>query len=371
MSGTHAANAQISGQPATSPTTTDSSVVSTVTNTRENPSSATGDQQEGKSGQAPQPEEKNVKPGIFGPQIDPCATAEVAGPTWLDQTHDYVDRKICQPAVWFDDFFGWDNVLEEVRPGVLVKWRNSARWTEGSNANYFGELSFRYRLPNLDRHLKRAKLVFESRSEADKFTTQPGQPVSPGIDPASGNRTGTVGVQADLFAYLYSLAKFDVGIKAHWPLDPFFRFRYQYTRPFGEVYLIRFKQFALFRRIEHFSETSQIDFERKMTTFTYIRWSNYVTYTQGTAGITWNTGVSLITQLTPKSAISYDASMWGVNYPFWTIENYRVGILYRRNIYRPWLFFELAPEVTWPKDASGQRNSTYAIIATLEVLFGK
>src|SRR4030065_1479913 len=108
-----------------------------------------------------------------------------------------------------------------------------------------------------------------------------------------------------------------------------------------------------------------------MTTFTLIRWSNYVTYAEGTAGITWNTGISLLTQLTPRSAISYDTSMWGVNHPAWTIQNYRVGSLYRLNFYRPWLFFEIAPEVTWPKDESGHRESTYALMSTLEIQFGR
>jgi hypothetical protein len=147
--------------------------------------------------------------------------------------------------------------------------------------------------------------------------------------------------------------------------------RYQYVNPFGEVYLIRFSEIAMWQAIEHFSNTLQLDLERKFTTFTFVRWGNNVTYIQGTPGVTWNSGISLFTQLTPKSAISYDTSMWGVNHPDWVIQNYRVGSLYRRNFYRPWLFFELAPEVTWPKDERGHRNSTYAFMTTLEIQFGR
>jgi hypothetical protein len=127
----------------------------------------------------------------------------------------------------------------------------------------------------------------------------------------------------------------------------------------------------MYQAIEHFTDTTQLDLERKITTFTLIRWRNDVTYAEGTAGVTWNTGVSLFTQLARTSAISYDANMWGVNHPVWTIQNYRVGIKYRRNFYRTWLFYELEPEITWPNDASGHRNSTYALMATLEIQFGK
>jgi hypothetical protein len=133
----------------------------------------------------------------------------------------------------------------------------------------------------------------------------------------------------------------------------------------------------MWQAVEHFTDTTQLDFERTITTFSLVRWANNVTYTEGSNGITWNTGVSFLTQLTPKSAISYDTSMWGVNYPMWTVQNYRVGIKYRKNFYRPWLFFELEPEVTWPrnesqKDYTGQRGiSVYAFLATLEIQFGQ
>jgi hypothetical protein len=102
--------------------------------------------------------------------------------------------------------------------------------------------------------------------------------------------------------------------------------RYQHAKPFGEVYLFRFTEIAMYQAIERFTNTTQLDLERKFTKFTLLRWGNNVTYTEGTPGVTWNTGVSLLTQLARKSAISYDTSMWGVNHPDWLIQNYRVGI---------------------------------------------
>lgn len=371
VAGFKGASAQTPGQPVTNPIKADSAVMSTETNTQHNSSSTAGEQQESQSGQAPQPEAKTETPEMPQQEIDPCSTAEVAGETWLDQTHDFVHKNLCEPAVWFDSFFGEDRVLEDIRPGVFVSLRNSARWTEGQNVDYIRDFSLRWRLPKLEKLLKKARFFIVSGSDADKFTTRPGQPVNPGVDPATGIRKPTAGVRVDFFTWLRSLVSIDAGIIIHLPLDPFIRMRYQYTKPFGEVYLIRFTETALRRYTEHFNETSQLDLERKITPFTLLRWSNYATYTGGTAGITWNTGISLITQLTPRSAISFDTSMWGVNHPDWTIQNYRVGSRYRRNFFRPWLFFEFEPEVTWPKDASGHTNSLSAVMATLEIQFGK
>ena len=365
------ASAQDPEQPITNPATTDNTVVGTETNTRQNPSSTAGEQQENKTGPAPQPEAETETPEKPQRKIDPCPTAEVAGETWLDQTHYFVGKNLCEPAVWFDNFFGKDRILEDVRPGIFVSLRNSARWTEGKNVDYIHDFSLRLRLPQLETLLKKARFFIVSGSDTDKFTTQPGQPVNPGVDPATGVRKPTLGLRLDFFTWLRSLVSIDTGIIIHLPLDPFIRMRYQYTKPFGGVYLIRFTETALRSYIEQFTETSQLDLERKITNFTLLRWSNYTTYTDDRDGITWNTGISLITQLTPRSAISYDTSMWGVNHPEWTIQNRRIGSRYRRNLYRPWLFFEFEPEVTWPKDDSVHKNFVYAVMATLEIQFGK
>jgi hypothetical protein len=178
-------------------------------------------------------------------------------------------------------------------------------------------------------------------------------------------------LRADLYTRVRELVSIESGAKIGIHPDAFVRMRYQYVRPFGDDYLFRFSEIAMWQNIEHFTNTTQLDVERKLSTFTLVRWANSATYLEGKPGVTWNTGVSLLTQLTPKSAISYDTSMWGVNYPAWQVQNYRIGSLYRRNFYRPWLFFELGPEVTWPKNALGPRTPTYALMTTLEIQFGK
>jgi len=294
----------------------------------------------------------------------------------MDQVHNFVQDNTCEPAVWFDTFFVKDHILLTPRPGLLIVLRNSARWTEGQGVTWIRDYHLEWKLPQWKKLLKRSKLYFESRSVADRYTVQPGQPVPPGVDRNTGVRKPTIGVQADLYTRLRALVSIDTGVKLALHPDAHVRLRYQYTKPFGEVYLFRFSQIAMYQAIEHFTDTTQLDLERKFTTFTFVRWGNNVTYTEGTAGVTWNTGVSLFTQLTPKSAISYDTSMWGVNHPDWFIQNYRIGIKYRRNFYRSWLFYELEPEITWPQNASqtgytSQRNHVYAFMATLEIQFGK
>jgi hypothetical protein len=370
FAGFHGASAETPGQPGTNPTATEIDSVSAETTTPQNPSESAA-QQKLKTDQTPQPVTPPVCEERCGPQVDPCFTVNVEGDTWLDQVHGFVQDKTCEPAVWFDTFFEKDHVLLAVRPATLIVLRNSARWTEGHVVESINSYRFRYRLPQIEDLLKRAKFSIVSESSEDKFIAQPGQPINPGVDPDTGVRKPIIGVQADLYTQLRSLVRIDSGIKISIHPDAYIRTRFQYTKPFGEDHLIRLSEIAMWQTIEHFTNTAQLDLERKFTTFTFVRWGNNVTFIDGTSGITWNTGISLFTQLSPKSAISYDTNIWGVNHPGWTIQNYRIGSIYRRNFYRPWLFFELAPEVTWPRDENYRRNSTYAFMATLEIQFGK
>ena len=344
--------------------------MSTETTTQQNPPSPATPQGP-KAGQAPQPAAQTEAAQRFGPQVDPCLTVTVEGDNWLDQVHGFVQDKTCEPAVWFDAFFVKDHVLVDLRPGTLIVLRNSARWTEGHSVIYIFDYHIEYKLPQWQKFLKKTKLFFESRSDANKYTAQPGQPVEPGVDPNTGVRKPVIGVRADLYTRLRSLVSFDSGVKIGIHPDAHVRMRYQYEQPFGGVYRIRFSEIAMYQAVEHFTNTVQLDLERKLSTFSLVRWGNNVTYREGTAGVTWNTGISLFTQLTPKSAISYDINMWGVSHPGWVIQNYRVGSFYRRNFYRPWLFFEFMPEVDWPKNYSAPRKRTYAFMATLEIQFGR
>lgn len=369
FTGFQGANAETPGQSEINSSATESGVAGTETTSLQAPYSPAPTEPE--ADQAPKAATQKVTAERFGPQVDPCFTVSVEGDTWLDQVHGFVQDNTCEPAVWFDTFFESNHVLLDVRPSTLITLRNSVRWTEGQGVDQIHNYRFRYRLPQMENLFKRAKFSIVSESSEDRFTTLPGQPVNPGVDPNTGVRKPIIGVQADLYTRLRSLVSIDSGVKVSLHSDAYVRMRSQYTKPFSDASLIRFSEIAMWQSIEHFTNTVQLDLERTFTTFSFIRWGNNVTYLEGSNGITWNTGISFFTQLTPKSAISYDANIWGVNYPKWTIDNYRIGSLYRLNFYRPWLFLEFTPEVTWPRNESGKRDSTFAFMATLEIQFGK
>lgn len=93
-------------------------------------------------------------------------------------------------------------------------------------------------------------------------------------------------------------------------------------------------------------------------------------FTNGVSGITSHSDINLITLLTPKSAISYDTSMWGMSHPDRFIENYRVE-LYRRIFTVSGFFSSLQPEITRPKNEGATGTESPAFMTTSEKLFNK
>ncbi len=361
------ASAETTEQPVQDTITHGNAAGSTKTNTGQDRTSSNSEQGGQKTDYTPQAEPETASSQQPEPKKNPCASQETYGDTWLDQTHDFVSQNICEPAVWFDSFFGDYNILEDVRPGAFVRLRDSVRWSEGNHVHHLTDYIIQWRFPKMKKKFK----FFIVGGDIDKVDPLTGQPVQSFDQQAAAARQSHIGVRYDFFTWLRSLVSIDTGIRIHIPLDPFVRMRYQYTVPFADVYLARFTETTIWRSVEHFSETTQLDLERKLDTFILLRWNSYMTYAEGTPGINWNTGISLLTQLSPKSAVSLDTSMWGVNHPRWTIDNYRVGTRYRRNFYRPWLFFEIEPEVTWPKKASGHRDPLFAVTFLIEVQFGR
>jgi len=50
--------------------------------------------------------------------------------SWLDRSHSYLSRRLCEPAAWFDGFFGDPRAFEETPVGTFFRLRNSLQWDE-------------------------------------------------------------------------------------------------------------------------------------------------------------------------------------------------------------------------------------------------
>ena len=294
------------------------------------------------------------------PPPDPCdRTRDSNGydPSWYDSSHAVMNTVFCEPALWFDSFFGSDRVLEETG-GTYVRWRNDFIQTEGQSSRFTTNLNFSVELPRIS---KRLQLTFEGDEDPDLQDVLPG---------AQTEDTGnTLGLRLDVKDT--SRSKFNISVSA----KPRIRARYRYTFPLSNESLIRFTQEVQNEKGVNGART-RLDFEKAFLPLRLFRATTEGFIAEDFKGVDWSQAFSLFQRLSKKSSVSYETGIVGITEPESLVTNYRVGIRYRQNIHRDWLFFEITPDVSWPVELSedretvvNDRHSVMSIIIRLEIHF--
>ena len=277
---------------------------------------------------------------------------------WYDSAHAYMNTAFCEPAVWFDDFFASDRVLEEVG-GSYVRWRNDYVQTEGQGADFNTNLNFSIELPKISSKLK---LIFEGDEDQDLQDLLPG-------GQAEGE-ANNLGLRLDVKDT--DRSKFNISVSA----KPRIRLRYRYTLPVRDDFLIRFTQ-EIQNEEGVNGARSRLDFEKAFLPLKLFRATTEAFWAEDFPGADLSQAFTLFQRITRKSSVSYEASAIGITQPEAIVTSYRLGIRYRQNIHRDWLFFEVSPDVTWPislsedrEEVLEERRSVYSILVRVEVHFG-
>jgi hypothetical protein len=277
---------------------------------------------------------------------------------WYDSAHAYMNTAFCEPAIWFDDFFASDRVFEEVG-GSYVRWRNDFIQNEEQGSDFITNLTFSVELPKISSKLK---LIFEGDQDQELQDVLPGEPAE-----ASSN---TLGLRLDVRDT--DRSNFNISVSA----KPRIRLRYRYTYPFTDEFLFRFTQEVQNEKGVNGALT-RLDLEKAFLPLKLLRSTTEFTVTEDLAGINWAQAFILFQRITRKSSVSYETSAVGITEPQSVTTNYRLGIRYRQNIHRDWLFFEVSPDITWPvtlsedrEEVIEQRRSVVSFLVRVEVHFG-
>ena len=271
--------------------------------------------------------------------------------TYIDTTHSYITTWFCEPANWFDNFFSDESLYEEGRAGAKIRWRNDIVFSENASPDFITAINARLQLPNTS---KRLKLVFES-DELENTTAA--------IPETTDNAQGTLGF---LYDFIDS-QKANLSLRISF--SPSIALRYRFTHSINDGLITRFTQ-SIFRKEGRFGSISRFDIDSTIDDKNALRWSNEIEIVDHIDGLEWVSALVLFHRIDDKSALSYESSVTGITEPYDLMTDYRLAVRYRRNIYRRWLFFEIAPQVTWPKiEPIDKRHSIFALTLRLEVFF--
>lgn len=286
---------------------------------------------------------------------------------WLDMTHIYINRILCQPSVWFDNFFGEQRVGEEW-PGTLVRWKNDYRFDEKEGGIYHSEFDASLRLPKASSKLK---LIIVSESGDDE-SSDPVDDDPYNLDPSlpgDNQRQTNTGL-----LYIFSetrrfKAQVGGGVRFDTPLDPYVRVRMRITEPLGSSSLIRITPAVILYRDEGLSRSLRLDLDRRVGENILLRASQSGAWKEGRPGIRWGTEFSFLERLSQKTVLKIRAGATGETKPSVYTERYILTLRLRSNLFRPWLFLEMEPELYWPRDEEDRYRKYHALTVRVEIQF--
>lgn len=291
--------------------------------------------------------------------------------TWYDRGHEYLSQKFCEPAVWFDNFFSNERSDEERGPGNFVRWRNEFSFTKNDGLAMRSRLSANVSLPGAT---KRLHLLLMREDEDDTISslidnTKLNLPSSDANAPLSSQRNKLqLGMRYDLAEERFSRFSVSGGIHAGTPMEPFVKGRYRYTKPLTNDSLVRFIETGYWKNLEGFGETTRIDIEKQLTDLNLLRWSTSANFSEISPGFELNSELALLRQISKKSAISFSLGASGYTDPS-TFDTVVISSRYRHNFFRDWLFYEIEPAVSWPKNDQGERDALSSITFRVEIQF--
>jgi len=278
--------------------------------------------------------------------------------SWYDKTQIYINSSFCEPALWFDNFFANDRVFSEGPAGTYVRWRNDFIYDEEEYFKFQTNLSVSVELPGTQDKLR---LTYENVEDENI------QDIAPGT---AGEKTSSLGLQVEVLENIRS--KISVSIT----FSPSIRLRYRYTYPSFQNLTLRFTQEVQRDKAENNARTL-FEVEKTFEQRYLLRSSTEGKVSEVYDGVEWLQAFVLYQRINKKTSISYESSANGITQPYTIATNYGLGVRYRKNFHRKWLFYEVAPALSWPITLDESRNnvvqnrrSVWSILFRFEVHFG-
>ena len=264
---------------------------------------------------------------------------------WLDESHDYATSQAQALTEWMDSFFGVPN-YEVEQPESLLRLDFTTDWDEEDGHNNNVRLRGKLQLPGLS---ERLNLVFSDDSGDD-------------LDIDTNNNDDRN--LDDGVGFLYEVsqnkrARLDLTLGLNWNrVRPGVRFRYQGT--LGQYNSYRLTQRVQYENDEGFYATSQVELNRALSENSIVRWMNRGIYGEETDGVEWLSRLSLFQRTKTVNGrhalgINYFGAVNGVSDPNY-VKNYRLGVLFRRQVYRNYLFLEVEPAYNYRKKKPEQKR---------------
>lgn len=274
----------------------------------------------------------------------------------LNEYRDTAAEGVTQLANWLDNFFANDLVYDEKQKSH-IKLNLLQISEEGYEPRYEANLQGKLTLPDTE---DRLKILLESDPEEDA------EPVST-VTQAVESTEQSLGLRYIQYTSDWLLAHTDVGIRYRSGFDTFARFRLRglYT---VDDWQFRLAETLFWRDSTGPGETTQLDIERRLGRNYLLRSTSQATWMDETRQFDMGQDFYLIHDINKYRGVIYRAGLTAISEPNSHITAYILSIRLRQQIHSNWLFFEINPQILYPKEED--YHDRHSLTFKLEMVFG-
>lgn len=264
--------------------------------------------------------------------------------SFLDRHQKAVTSRLERYVQGVDNFFTDESALYE-SSGSYMRVRLESFWTEGEGAELKGGLSFKLRLPKIQ---KKLKLTISSEVDEQKTTEE--RETGAVSERDETNRGLYTGLEKILGKETGWSFKPSIGVKIRSPLDTYVRLRASRQVTFDN-WLMNFSETLYWFDSTGSGSDTSMRWDRKLGENFLFRSDSFLRYTDLNDYFDTSQSFGITHTISKKRAITYKIAAFGIFDDETTYAtSYIVDAYYRQNIHKDYLFLDIQPLLRFDRE---------------------
>lgn len=268
---------------------------------------------------------------------------------WIDDRHRIAGQNLLDTATFFDQNLLLEGPEPEQEPYInrsFFRLRTGAQFIQGDSVEPIFRLRSRFHLPNLK---KKVHLILDSATETfvDREISEDRDPFRTG-EASSEDFGVNTALRWIFYEDLRQRFDLDIGARLRFPAQLYIKGRWQRKKQVGS-WLVHFQQNLYAILNDDTGATSALHFHRPIGDRYRFTWRNRINGVINPDRASWSVGPSLHVYLGKKRALRTYVSLSGEAYEDFEHNDVGWAVHYRQNIWRPWMWLFIEPEVHFPR----------------------
>lgn len=286
-----------------------------------------------------------------------------AEPGVLDSMHSAASDRVRNFGAWVDSFFANEDYVAEINKTYLrLRLDSYSELYDGTTVE--GKARLHLKVPALT---DRLRVEILSPGETDDFEQSAPSDVGNADSGATTDKSS-----AGISYVLKALEKRSIILQAgmdfeKYTPDPFAGARYRETVSITDNWSMRFVQRLRYYSLNGLESRTTLQFDRLFDKNTLFRTGIDGTWLQEQPDYFYNVSLALYRPIDERSAVQYEVIGQFKTDPH-RLDRITARIAHRQKIYRDWLVFEVAPQVSFPDER--EFRPVPGILFRLEAVFG-